>query len=119
MLQEAEAEKEVEVRGEEDWDLEEGQEAEADLFKAGLIWHKGVKLVWKSRGEEAKEEAGEAGREQSRINTWRRGGTRLRRGRRPEEERGPCLARENQLGEVSPVGQSGIKWSMANLFFKS
>jgi len=37
VLQEAEAEKEVEVRGEEDWDLEEGQEAEADLFKAGLI----------------------------------------------------------------------------------
>lgn len=64
-------------------------------------------MVWKSRGEEAKEEVVEAGHEQSRSNTWRRGGTRLRRGRRPGEERGPCLARENQLGEVSPVGQSG------------
>ena len=34
--QEAEEEEE-EVRGEVDLDLEEGQEAEVDLFKAGLI----------------------------------------------------------------------------------
>ena len=105
MLEEAEEE---EVR-EEAGCLEAGQGAEAGLCKAELSCRKELTVKSESQGQLVevwdKKEDGGAGREPS-LSIWERVAKRRERGKAGEEP-GPCLARENQLGDPSPLGQSG------------
>ena len=106
MLEEAEEE---EVRGEAGC-LEVGQGAEAGLCKAELSCRKELTVKSESQGQLVevwdKKEDGGAGREPSLNSIWEREAKRRERGKAGEEP-GPCLARENQLGDPSPLGQSG------------
>ena len=106
MLEEAEEE---EVRGEAGC-LEGDQGAEAGLCKAELSCRKELTVKSKSQGQLVevwdKVEDDGAGREPSLNSIWEREAKRRERGKAGEEP-GPYLARENRLGDPSPLGLSG------------